>query len=286
MNTIGLTRGTYTKFVQVESYPDGSPRVDSTGLFHDWDAITLKPKNMHELMTGLFLADALAYRGKRVKRLVLPFVPAARQDRLNDSGDFLFTLKSMAEMINARGFEDVVMLDPHSMVAPALINNARVVSIVDIMRPDPTKPHSTQYAGWDGVIAPDAGAAKRAFDVAQFLGVPFYQGEKHRDVATGKLSGFNVDLPYSSAQFPINNRRFLVVDDICDGGGTFNGLARSVFDHEDDSITLDLWVTHGVFSQGTDKLLDNYENIFTTDSTIFDKGNASVRPVTERLVNW
>jgi ribose-phosphate pyrophosphokinase len=282
MTEIGLGHTTgVVSWIKVQTYPDGSPRVDFIDELKYYTTLILRPKSVLDLMTGLFIADALRWRGREIKKLVLPFVPAARQDRMNDSGDYLFTLKSIANEINARKFDDVVMLDPHSMVAPALIENSRVVTISDVLKPNETKPNARLWDGWDGVIAPDAGAAKRAFEVAQLLDVPFYQAEKHRDVTTGQLTGFNAPMTLS------NGGRYLLVDDICDGGGTFNGLARAIFDtYEEDNITLDLWVTHGVFSQGTDKLLENFSQILTTDSTTFDKGNATVFPVIERLIRW
>ena len=56
---------------------------------------------------------------------------------------------------------------------------------------------------------------------------------------------------------------FLLVDDICDGGGTFIGLANECFPSWAD---YDLYVTHGIFSKGTDILFDAFVNVITTDS--------------------
>lgn len=282
MTEIGLVRDFgHIDFVEVKNYPDGSPRVDCP-VGTRYHTMLLRPRSMNDLITGLFLADAFAFRGLKIKNLFLPFVPAARQDRINDSGDYLFTLKSVANMLNARGFETVTMIDPHSMVAPALIDNSRVLSIVDVMKAGADE----FYGKYAGVIAPDAGAAKRAFEVAQYLGVNFYQGEKHRDIETGKLSGFKVDLPYSETHYPIAPRRFLVVDDICDGGGTFNGLAEAVraSKSDNDDITLDLWVTHGIFSVGTYTLLKNFGQVLTTNTTTWNKFQATEFAVIERFL--
>jgi ribose-phosphate pyrophosphokinase len=273
-------------FYDTATYPDGSPRVSFPKTDARYTKIVLRPKSMLDLMSGLFMVDAFRWRGMPIDDLILPFVPAARQDRLNDGGDFLFTVKSVANEINARGFKNVVMLDPHSMVAPALIENSRVVNITDIMKPSETKTKASMFGGWDGVIAPDAGAAKRAFEVSQFLGVEFYQAEKHRDVVTGKLTGFIAPDGLNNVQ---HTPRYLVVDDICDGGGTFNGLADVIKngpDYGGSRIVLDLWVTHGVFSKGTNELLTNFNRIITTDSTTFDPGNAIVHPAMERLIRW
>jgi len=56
----------------------------------------------------------------------------------------------------------------------------------------------------------------------------------------------------------------LIVDDICDGGGTFLGLAEEL--KECNSGDLYLAVSHGIFSKGSQTLLDNFKSIYSTDS--------------------
>ena len=103
------------------------------------------------------------------------------------------------------------------------------------------------------------------------------QASKRRDVATGKLSGFAVDLPEGEGNY-------LVVDDICDGGGTFMGLADAAHASEY-RATLDLFVTHGVFSKGVGPLQTRYRTVYTTNSTKFDKGTATVLNAVTDLLN-
>jgi len=61
------------------------------------------------------------------------------------------------------------------------------------------------------------------------------------------------------------NDNFLIVDDICDGGGTFIGLGEAI-KKINPSAKLELFVTHGFFTKGLDKLLKLYDTIYTTDS--------------------
>lgn len=262
--------------VTLSSYPDGMPIVnvpepDYSEMFEMHlhpDTMLLRPKTLEQFVSAMFYCDAAAERGFEISHLIIPHVPGGRQDRLNPSGDYLFTLKSVARMINERGFEKVTVVDPHSMVTSALIDRCRVVTAADIF-----KTLGSNWKGtYDGVIAPDAGAAKRAFDVAQVMGVEFVQAEKHRDVTTGKLSGFYCP--------PVSGERYLVVDDICDGGGTFLGLANELASQ---SVEADLFVTHGIFSQGTEKLLSSYGKVITTDTTTFDKHDADVLSIAEGL---
>lgn len=80
--------------------------------------------------------------------------------------------------------------------------------------------------------------------------------EKERDPKTGKLSGFLVP---ERKEFKSNS--VLIVDDICDGGGTFLGLAPELYD-----LDLYLYVTHGIFSKGLTDLSKSFKHIYTTDS--------------------
>ena len=233
--------------VKLEFYPDTMPLVkDATPTYPMF--MLLRPRSLSDFIAAMFYVDALRERGMHPFKLVLPFIPGARQDRLNDKGDFLFTAKSIAKTINERCFRDVIVLDPHSEVAPALIDNCRVAHAADVM-PDSLG----EYAA---VVAPDAGAEKRALKVAQKLGVPLLRAWKTRDVKTGAISGFGMEETW-------RGDHVLIVDDICDGGGTFLGLA-DVLDAR--GITADLWTTHGIYSQGTAKLLKRFGKLYCTDS--------------------
>lgn len=250
---------TYERFeIEVGSYPDGSPLIkwpllldnyDPYGGVDQIDRIMVRG-TVGDLMAALFFVDALKDRGYRTPALVLPFVPGSRQDRLMGDGDFLFTVKSVAREINARDFPVVYVFDPHSDVTTALIDRCQILNVFNSV--------SLPFA--DAVIAPDAGAAKRAADAAGVLRVPVIQAWKKRDVATGNLSGFGME--------PIEDdsiKHVLVVDDICDGGGTFIGLAEII---REAGLTADLFVTHGIFSKGIYPLLAHYRKVVTTDTRI------------------
>lgn len=200
------------------------------------------------------LADAVHRDGGSISAGI-PYLPGARQDR-RYPGEAL-SAKVYAELINACDLETVVVLDPHSEVMVSHLDRVAVLDLPSIV--------AASFSGFrpQGVIVPDAGAVKRASAVADALGVPTYQAFKKRDTTTGKLSGFTCE--------PLPDRgHFLVVDDICDGGGTFKGLAEATGVGKD---RLSLWVTHGVFSAGAETLSVYYDRVFTTNS---HPGNVSV----------
>ena len=80
-------------------------------------------ENNEELVTLVFLTKHLrSYDNTRKINLSLPYIPNARQDRVKTSED-VFTLKYFAGVINSLGFKTVTVLDPHSSVSEALIDN-------------------------------------------------------------------------------------------------------------------------------------------------------------------
>lgn len=182
--------------------------------------------------------------------LVLPYMPGARADRgvpfgLEVYADFLTTICS--------GIEQTILFDPHS---PATLTELQT-GFTDITVLGSNILASSLPKYYMGVIAPDKGAESRAKEFADVLGIPVFTVDKTRDFETGKLLGFKV---------PELDRdgRYLIVDDICDGGGTFLGIARELGLPLDQ---LDLFVSHGVFSKNAlTTLSERFGEVFTTNS--------------------
>jgi ribose-phosphate pyrophosphokinase len=252
--------------IGVGTYPAGEPLLHHAPTDDGWpNTMVLRPTGVLDLMAGLWLADALAERGDPVETLVIPYLPGGRQDRLMDGdGDALFTAKSIAREINLRDFGTVITFDPHSDVMPALIDRCKVHG--------PRAVLGDGRSHWDTIIAPDAGATKRAHAVARAMRARLVQGWKHRDTDTGAITDFGIE---SDAT---NLGRCLVVDDICDGGGTFVGLAQAV-QARYPGTTLDLYVSHGFFSKGLDHLWPHYNRILTTNSTLAACGTRDLQPM-------
>lgn len=191
--------------------------------------------------------------------LIMPYMPGAREDRGK-----VFGLKIYVDIITDVYMEGghVVLFDPHSKVTEELFDGwggrgfMKILSVADLVRQ-----RRWAFEGYDYVIAPDEGATERAQSVADVLGVPVVQFKKKRDFDTGKILGFEAPIDIDLGA------KFLVVDDICDGGGTFLGLV------EDAGLTrgfVDLYVSHGVFSKGTKELEKKFGRIITTNSYLSD----------------
>ncbi len=202
----------------------------------------------------LFLAvDALRSLAVEKIHLFLPYFPAARQDRRMQIGEPL-SVKVYANLINAQNFDSVTIFDPHSDVTSALIDRCKVIdNHLFIQKIIPKLPENLV------LISPDSGALKKVYKLASYLkDFPVVECGKIRDVKTGKLSGFKV---YTD---DLQGKNCLIVDDICDGGRTFMGLAKVL--KEKNANGLFLAVSHGIFSRGLEELDQYFDHIFCTDS--------------------
>lgn len=232
----------------------GEPHIKIEPGFDATQPVTITHRLSSFNAFGLLLVatDALRRMGVTSLNLFIPYFPGARQDRVMVPGEPL-TVKVYADIINSLGFEKVTVVDPHSDVTPALLNNVEVISnhafIAEVLK----------RTGSITLIAPDGGALKKIYKLSEYLGgYPVVECVKSRDVATGKLSGFKV---YAD---DLQGKDCLIVDDISDGGGTFIGLAEAL--KAKNAGKLYLAVSHGIFSKGFEVFGQVFEKIYTTNS--------------------
>lgn len=213
--------------------------------------IRLDGAKSKDLCTLPLLVDAIRQSNRSAHiDLILPYMPYGRQDRACHPGD-AFSLKVFATQLNALQIGRITTLDPHSIVTPALIENIDVIELQDILIED-------IFESYDIIISPDAGASKKIEKVSAKFGRPMVQAHKHRDTATGHISRVSVNTN------EVAGKRALIIDDICDGGATFLQLGGVL--REAGVAGLGLFVTHGIFSKGTEELSKIFDEILTTDS--------------------
>lgn len=190
--------------------------------------------------------------------LELAYVPHARMDRVKSLED-VFTLKYFCETINSLNFYRVWILDPHSDVAPALLNNVSVISPVDYIYT------AIDESGAEILCFPDAGAEKRYKSILTPRVYPSVYCTKNRDWQTGKILSFSLSNPEM-----VKGKTILICDDICSRGGTFYYTAKALL--EAGAAAVYLYITHcekTVFDG--DMIKSGYvKHIYTTDS-IFQK---------------
>ncbi|MEM9822062.1 MAG: ribose-phosphate diphosphokinase, partial [Bacteroidota bacterium] len=236
------------------TFNGGEPHIKIKEQLSAADEIKIctRIRSFNDLGLLLLAADALRRMGVKTLHLLLPYFPAARQDRVMLPGEAL-SVKLYADLINAYEFREVTILDPHSAVTAALLERVSVINNHELV--EKAIGNNQDYL----LIAPDGGALKKIYPLSKHLGgKAVIECSKHRDVHTGALSGFVVHAK------DLQQKTCVIVDDICDGGGTFVGLAKKL--KEKNAGNLILVVSHGIFSKGFELLSQYFSAIYSSDS--------------------
>jgi ribose-phosphate pyrophosphokinase len=224
--------------------------------------VTARLRSSDDVMALLMATDALRRLYPASLTLKLFYLPYGRQDRVAVEGESL-SVAVMGELLKNLPYESIFVLEPHSdgsaialgPKATMLTNNS--VGYAQFVR------HSLLEQGLTPdkvvLVSPDAGAAKRQVRMSQDLQLfDVAEGKKHRDLETNRLTGFGVD------REDFQGKVALIVDDLCDGGGTFVGLAKVL--RERGASAVHLMVTHGLFPKGLAIFQGLIDVVYSTNS--------------------
>lgn len=208
---------------------------DGTCIFNyltQWDSnimITWLYENDEELIQLIYLARHIRehLNPNRYMTLTMPYCPNARQDRVKKIDD-VFTLKYFADIINSLKFDDILIYDPHSVVAEALFNNIRIIR--------PSYEIDIALEGSDMILFPDDGSMKRYRDYT--FGHKFGYGVKVRNWETKEIESLKLIIEEES----VKGKNFLIIDDICGSGQTIAKAALQL--KELGANKINVWVSH------------------------------------------
>lgn len=244
--------------VEFLKFSAGEPHVKVTNI-ERFVKIIWKFESFEEFIQVAMIAD-VAKRNDSDVILRMEYVPFSRQDRATTK-EQPFSLEIFCNLLRTLKIDTLYVSDVHSDIFKILMSNTDfqincITQLACLSWVDafwfPTQTGELQY---DCVIAPDKGAAVKAKDIAQYLSCPLICATKVRDPLTGQLSSPTIDFG------DLKPKRALIPDDICDGGYTFIQLA-DVIKQQFPDIKLDLYVTHGIFSRGTEELKKRFESIY------------------------
>ena len=220
-----------------------------------------------DIMHMMLLKNALDTRyGNNVPNSIfIPYFPYARQDRACASGD-AFSLEIFAQLLYLANFNHVVTLDMHSEAGVKLVekyvkNFTNVPQLSICTRNDWFNTFLTE----SNIIfvSPDKGATHKTKELGDHYKKPIIQFRKKRNPVDGSLSGFETD--YTG---DLSKNTCVIFDDICDGGGTFIGIASIL--KQLGCKDIQLFVTHGIFSRGLEVFDNNINVVYSTDSFVND----------------
>lgn len=216
--------------------------------------------NSDDVMTLVMIVDALREAGVENIRLTMPYIPYARQDRVCNKGEAL-SIRAFANIINALDFKSVVVWDAHSVISTTLIKNC-----INVPQSDLICEHVelmkwlTESTDPIYLIAPDAGSVHKATKIARTYPTlirDVLYAEKTRELSTGKIIATRItsDIPDDFSESKV-----LICDDICDFGTTFVELSKVLQEYNPKEVSL--YVTHGIFSGGKDRMFEYFDNVW------------------------
>lgn len=235
------------------TFSDSQPHFKLETYEREFNLVTveLAIRSSADLFMLLLVSSVLRQHGYSEINVDIRYLLGARMDRAISSME-PFTLEIVARIINSCGFNHVRILDVHSEAATRLIRNSENILPRNVVKQVLGVTNATP-------VCPDKGATERVRALSNGMSIIYCS--KVRDTATGALSSFKVDVCEGAGRC-YTPFEALIIDDICDGGGTFIGLSKEL--RAKGAKKVNLFVTHGIFSKGLP--LEGIDKVFTTNS--------------------
>ncbi|HNV97502.1 MAG TPA: hypothetical protein PKL13_04355 [bacterium] len=219
------------------------------------ETVVTRFKNNDDLISLLFVSDVIQRVQKEKPILYISYMMYQQDDRLFDKKES-YGLKTISNLVNQLFFSNIIIFHPHSDKVE-FINNVEIkdnfyfiYETLAIIFKD-----LNVFPTW---VIPDSGAYKTQIKQIDKLNINNYiVCAKSRDKLTGELTqSINTE--------DLQGEPCIIFDDICLGGRTFIGIAKEL--KKKNAGKLYLAVSHGIFNQGIEHLLEYFDYIFTTDS--------------------
>lgn len=195
---------------------------------------TSYPANDH-LMELLVCIDALTRASARRITTVIPYFGYARQDRKTD-GRTPISAKLVANLISTAGADRVLTIDLHAGQIQGFFDiptdNLIAAPVIERDIRERFKVNDLT------VVSPDVGGVVRARSLADRLEAGLAIVDKRRS-KPGESEVMNII-------GDVTGRRCVMIDDICDSGGTLINAAKAI--REAGANGVSAYVTHGVLS--------------------------------------
>ncbi len=232
-------------------FPDGEVQI-SLGDFSHKDQICIECRitNAEELFIVTQVLDILD-RHDVYYDVNIFYLMGMRMDRVMDFNR-PFTLKIVMDMLWHYNASSIRVLEPHSEVYRRLNPRAGELFIS-------TKGLPPNWVNCQ-IVYPDKGASER-YSFHYSMDLPVIQCSKERNVSTGKITSIKIDNPQD-----IKDKPLLIIDDLCDGGGTFCGVAKAFEKVGVSKDRLNISVIHMVNAKGIENLSKHFNHVWFTNS--------------------
>ena len=230
---VSLTKADVKRFADMEVFVEIGENVRGEDVFVIQSTCFPANDNVMELLVAL---DALRRGSARRVTAVLPYYGYARQDRKSGPRTPI-SAKLLANLITSAGADRVLTIDLHAGQIQGFFDIptdnlfAAPVFIEDI--------RSRYDNGQVMIVSPDVGGVVRARSLARRLDADLAIIDKRRPKA-GVSEVMNII-------GEVEGRRCILVDDMCDSGGTLVNAADALL--EKGAVEVSAYVTHGVLSR-------------------------------------
>ena len=224
---------------RIERFSDGEVFVEIYDNIRGADVFVMQPTSdpaNDNVMELLIIIDALKRASARRITATMPYYGYARQDR-KTAARTPISAKLVANLLTEAGADRILTMDLHSGQIQGFFDiPADNLSAVPVFALDIRSRYSK--ISEVVIVSPDVGGVIRARDLASRLGTGLAIVDKRRS-APGRAEAVNVI-------GEVADRDCILVDDICDSGGTLAEAAAQLTDRGARSVSA--YVSHGVLS--------------------------------------
>lgn len=230
--------------IKINRFPDGEVQVGIPNMDRRLPAeIIWHVRNAEELFCLIQIGDILKRQEIIVERLYIPYLMSARNDRVMDF-NYSVNLRLVVDVVNQINAKKVIIAEPHSRRMYDLVKNLIAVSVLDEL-------NENEY----NICYPDVGAQDRY--ERKFRNINVLYGTKKRvgqDIINFAIEADNYD----------PTKPIMVIDDLCDGGGTFLGIRKEL--EKFNPVKTILAVTHAVQIEGIQKVAEVYDEVIISNT--------------------
>lgn len=246
---LNLARREYSDIpYHIDSYPDGEKHLVIEG--HDWNKnkyinVITRIASMDDLFILIQAYNVLYHEDVKICNLLLTYVLGARCDRRFSLGEAIDANIIQNLIVTKVDAKHIYTLDYHSSL--------NYVSDWRDLKVFPKEINPNAYL----LVYPDKGAYDR-FESVEGMS-PFCVGFKVRDD-----SGIRIELDKPHYRDRVDSE-IMVVDDLCDAGGTFIVLA-DILKQKFPNKKKNIFITHAIQKIGIERMAEHYEHVYITNS--------------------
>ena len=248
---------------KLSKFPDNSIKFilkeDIENRFTSVPTIVVRTRliSNDDIIALALVKDVIDNKYVNVKTILKIDYMMYQQDDRRFKTEESFGLKVISNFINTMKWDKVEIFHPHSDKVE-FIDNCIITSNQSFVEDAILDVRSYTFNRFPYWVIPDSGAFKTQFKQIENIEYPnFITCMKSRNHETGGIETVvNVG--------DLSGQACFIVDDICLGGRTFIQIAQKL--REKNCGELYLIISHGVFNQGIEHLLEYFDYIYTTDS--------------------